>query len=117
MLITTNGTLAHNILFAENDVELIILNRFFEPNGNIHQNMIGKRYKQNIVNSTSKYATHATSIILQNDMLRECFESIGIVMPNRLVSLFYNLIEYIQFVFIVFIKRLYKGMRRRHMKH
>lgn len=38
-MVTTNGTIAHNILFADNKTELIILNRF-EQKENMHQQAI-----------------------------------------------------------------------------
>jgi len=112
LIVTTNGTLAHNILFAREDTEIIILNRFYEPEGNIHQNLIGKRFKQQVVNSTSKYATHATSIILQNRKLRECFETLEIEMPNKLESFLSDVIEYSKFTLILMLKKIYNGIQR-----
>lgn len=79
IMMTTNGTLSHNVLFCDRNVNLIIVNRFYQPNGNIHQNEINKFLKQpvTVVAASPKSANHSISLIDMNKNLRDVLNSIS----------------------------------------
>lgn len=58
VMVTTNGTVAHNVVYAGNDVELIVLKRF--PEENVHQyamNLV-KGIKVTYLNAYDKHSDH-----------------------------------------------------------
>lgn len=77
VLVTTNGTIAHNILFAKEGTDLIIINRFPMPYfGNWHQKAINELRKINCVSidAYAKVSYRGFSRLIFSDPLLKFFK-------------------------------------------
>lgn len=80
-MVTTNGTVAHNILFMRDDSELIILNRFYEES--MHQNNINlvKNVRVTNINAYYKSSTHDNALMVMSEELKEFFKKRNFFVP------------------------------------
>jgi len=74
-MVTTNGTIAHNVLFMRNNTELIILHRFYEES--MHQPNIGmvKNIKVIDIDAFYKNSTHDKTLMILTDDLKGFLKS------------------------------------------
>ncbi len=100
IIITTNGTLGHNVLFADDNVKLALINRVYaKETANSHQAAINLLLKQqpSCLTCSSRYSNHAVSYIGMTASLLEFFQENGIVLSKpRLVKLEFA-VEYVKF--------------------
>ena len=99
VIITTNGTLGHNVLYAPSDVRLCILDRVHDSKVlNMHQQAISKIMKNEViaVRCSSKYSGHAVSFMWISDELLEAFVRLDIKMKKNFT---YKLLFGVEYLF------------------
>lgn len=98
IIISTNGTLSHNVLFASKAIKLVILDRAHSEFGiNNHQAAISLLFETppRIVRCSTKNSNHAISYMGITEDMRKMFEEYGIVNKHVLRRRIESIMEYI----------------------
>lgn len=82
-MVTTNGTIAHNVVYADKDVELTILKRFEEDN--IHQDAINNvmSVKAQYINAYDKRSDHDNCLMVRTPELLEFCRKENMIIPRE----------------------------------
>ena len=102
IMVTTSGTIAHNILFSNEGTELIILDRY--PNDNIHQPWLTtiRGAKEYHVKAFARNSSHTNNLMVVTRELMDICEQYGWICKRE--GLVWRIIKYILF----YIPKAYK---------
>lgn len=109
IIISTNGTLSHNVLFASKDINLVILDRTHSESGiNNHQAAISLLFEKppRIVRCSPKSSNHAISYMGITKDMKKMFEEYGIVNRHPLLNGIKSIMEYIAYRIFVTMSKL-----------